>query len=138
MLSGTALLHVHRQCVSGTALLHVHCQCVLQMYKEPSVHPTVMGDGRNNKRIQTIVKFHERKYHLLKYQKNYFHIKRTGRRTIIRKFIKQLILSYELTFPNCTPTVFKFFCNKSTSNLMHCRWLVIINKVVFVLNHSRH
>ena len=101
MLSGTALLHVHRQCVSGTALLHVHRQCVLQMYKEPSVHPTVMGDGRNNKRIQTIVKFHERKYHLLKYQKNYFHIKCTGRRTIIRKFIKQLILSYELTFPNC-------------------------------------
>ena len=78
-------------------------------------------------------------YRSLKYQKEFFfYIKSIGRRTIIRKFKKQLILSYEVTFPNCTPTLFKFFCNKSTSNLMHWRWLVIINKVVFVLNHSRH
>ena len=47
----------------------------------------------------------------------------------------------KMSTPNCRQNVqfkFKFFCNKSTSNLMHWRWLVIINKVVFVLNHSRH
>ena len=80
------------------------------------MHATVMW--RNNN-IQTIVKFYERKYHLLKY----YYFKYTS---------EVVVTSNDKNASFISKYKKNYFHIKRTLYLMHCRWLVIINKVVFV------